>query len=99
MLAERISLATIHGINGIKEETVMDWLCEAANHIEEIEALLLGNYPLKRIQLDAIWIYVGHKGEEVATAIMSQIRDRCNPEEPPAIASDGNDSYPKQSNA
>jgi hypothetical protein len=31
----------------------------------------------------------------VATAIMSQIRDRCNPEEPPAIASDGNDSYPQ----
>jgi hypothetical protein len=27
-------------------------------------------------------------------AIMSQIRDRCNPEDPPAIASDGNDSYP-----
>ena len=31
----------------------------------------------------------------MATAIMSQIRDRCNPEEPPAIASDGNDSYPQ----
>jgi hypothetical protein len=28
-------------------------------------------------------------------AIMSQIRDRSNPEEPPAIASDGNDSYPE----
>jgi hypothetical protein len=28
-------------------------------------------------------------------AIMSQIRDRCNPEAPPAIASDGNDSYPQ----
>jgi hypothetical protein len=26
---------------------------------------------------------------------MSQIRNRCNPEEPPAIASDGNDSYPE----
>jgi len=65
MLAERNSLAAIHRIKGIKEETVMDWLCEAANHIEEIEALLLGNYPLKRIQLDAMWTYVGHKGEKV----------------------------------
>ena len=27
--------------------------------------------------------------------MMSQIRDRCNPEAPPAIASDGNDSYPQ----
>ena len=26
-------------------------------------------------------------------AIMSQIRDNCNPEEPPAIATDGHDSY------
>ncbi len=27
--------------------------------------------------------------------MMSQIRDRCNPEAPPAISSDGNDSYPE----
>ena len=64
MLAERNSLAAIHRIKGIKEETVMDWLCKAASHIEEIEALLLANYPLTRIQLDAMWTYVGHKGEK-----------------------------------
>jgi hypothetical protein len=28
-------------------------------------------------------------------AMMAQIKDRCNPQEPPAIASDGNDSYPQ----
>jgi len=65
MLAERTSLAAIHRIKGIKEETVMDWLCQAANHVEEIEALMLANYPLTRIQLDAMWTYVGHKGEKV----------------------------------
>jgi len=27
--------------------------------------------------------------------MMAQIRDRCNPQEPPALASDGNDSYPQ----
>jgi transposase-like protein len=64
MLAERNSLAAIHRIKGIKEETVMDWLGEAANHIEAIESLLLANYPLTRIQLDAMWTYVGHKGEK-----------------------------------
>jgi hypothetical protein len=26
--------------------------------------------------------------------MLLQIRDRCNPIEPPAISSDGNDSYP-----
>ena len=28
-------------------------------------------------------------------AMMSQFKDRSNPEVPPAIASDGNDSYPE----
>jgi transposase-like protein len=64
MLAERNSLAAIHRIKGIKEETVMDWLREAANHVEEIEAMLLTNYHLTRVQLDAMWTYVGHKGEK-----------------------------------
>jgi len=65
MLAERNSLAAIHRIKGIKEETVVDWLLEAANHVEEIEAILLTNYHLTRVQLDAMWTYVGHKGEKV----------------------------------
>jgi transposase-like protein len=64
MLAERNSLAAIHRIKGIKEETTMDWLRKAADHVEEIESLLLANYPLKRVQLDAMWTYVGHKGEK-----------------------------------
>ena len=64
MLAERNSLAAIHRIKGIKEETIMDWLCKAANHVEEIEALLLANSPLTRVQLDAMWTYIGHKGEK-----------------------------------
>jgi uncharacterized protein (DUF433 family) len=51
-------------IKGIKEETVTDWLRKAANHVEEIESLLLANYPLTRVQLDAMWTYVGHKGEK-----------------------------------
>jgi hypothetical protein len=38
---------------------------------------------------------IGKNEEEVAAAMMSQIKERCNPVEPPAIASDGNDSYPE----
>lgn len=64
MLAERNSLASIHRIKGIKEETVIDWLRKASDHVEEIEALLLANYPLTRVQFDAMWTYVGHKGEK-----------------------------------
>jgi len=64
LLAERNSLAAIHRVKGIKEETVLDWLREAARHVEEIEAFLLANYHLTRAQLDALWTYVGHKGEK-----------------------------------
>jgi hypothetical protein len=50
---------------GIKEETVIAWLMEAANHVDQIESLLLANYPLTRVQLNAMWTYVGHNGEKV----------------------------------
>ncbi len=64
MLAERNSLAAIHRAKGTKRENVMDWLRKAANHAEEIESLLLANHHLTRVQLDAMWTYVGHKGEK-----------------------------------
>lgn len=38
---------------------------------------------------------IGKNEEEVAAVMMKQIKDRCNPTEPPAISSDGNDSYPE----
>lgn len=41
-----------------------EWLREAAQHVEDIEALLLAHYPLTRVQLDALWTYVGHKGKK-----------------------------------
>jgi transposase-like protein len=63
-LAERNSLAAIRRVKGVKEDTVLDWLREAAQHVEQIETLLLVNYHLTRAQLDAMWAYVGHKGEK-----------------------------------
>jgi len=66
LLAERNSLAAIHRVKGVKEETVMAWLRIAAVHVERIEALLLANYKLTRAQLDAMWVYVGNKGEKGA---------------------------------
>lgn len=64
MLAERNSLAAIHRIKGIKEETVSAWLVEAAPQMERIEQLLLRDHSMSRAQLDALWTYVGHKGEK-----------------------------------
>jgi transposase-like protein len=66
LLAERNSLAAIHRVKGLKEETLMEWLRIAAAQVEQIEALLLANYKLTRAQLDAMWVYVGNKGEKGA---------------------------------
>ena len=60
MLAERNSLAAIHRIKGIKEETVMAWLKYAASQMEPVEELLIKDHKLTRVQLDALWSYLGH---------------------------------------
>lgn len=64
LLAERNSLAAIHRVKGVKEETVMDWLHEAATQVEAVEALLLAHHSLHRVQLDALWTYGGHKHQK-----------------------------------
>jgi len=66
LLAERNSLAAIQRVKGVKQETVMAWLPLAAASVERIEALLLANYKLSRALLDAMWAYVGNKGEKGA---------------------------------
>ena len=66
LLAERNSLAAIHRVKGVKEETVLAWLRMAAAHVERTYALLLANHTLSRAQLDAMWTYVGNKGEKGA---------------------------------
>ena len=67
MLAERNSLAAIHRVKGIKEETVSAWLAQAAPQMEQIEQVLLRDHKMSRAQLDALWTYVGHKGEKRAS--------------------------------
>src|SRR5205085_304968 len=64
LLAERNSLAAIQRVKGIKEETVSAWLAQAAPQMEQIEQLLLRDHKMSRAQLDALWTYVGHKGEK-----------------------------------
>src|SRR5439155_5904966 len=64
MVGDRNSLAAIHRMKGVKEETVCQWLERAATHVEQIEERLVGPKKLTRVQMDALWTYVGHKGEE-----------------------------------
>lgn len=64
MVGDGASLAAIHRIKGVKEETVCHWLERAARQVEQIEERLVGPKKLNRVQMDALWTYVGHKGEK-----------------------------------
>lgn len=57
-------MAAVHRVKGVKEETVSQWVERAATHVEQIEERLAGPCKLSRVQLDALWTYVGHKGEK-----------------------------------
>jgi transposase-like protein len=65
MLGDRNSLAAIHRIKGIKEETVMKWVEKARDHVKQFERLVRKK-KLSCVQIDALWTYVGHKGEKGA---------------------------------
>lgn len=62
MVAEGMRISSVARVKGHKEDTISDWLQEAGNHIEKVEAMLLANYQLERGQLDGLWSYVGNKG-------------------------------------
>jgi transposase-like protein len=64
MGGDRASLAAIHRMKGIKEESVGRWMQRAATQVEQVEEQLVGPKKLSRVQLDALWTSVGHKGEK-----------------------------------
>ena len=63
-LAEGMRISSLSRVKGHKEDTILAWLRDAAEHAEAIEEVLLAKYELQRGQLDALWAYVGNKGEK-----------------------------------
>jgi transposase-like protein len=61
MLAEGMRISSISRVKGFKEDTVLDWLREAAGHAEQIERVLLSEYQVSQAQIDGLWTYVGRK--------------------------------------
>lgn len=64
LLGERCSLRGVQRAMGVKPDTLLEWLEKAAAHASVIEALLQQRHQVTRVQLDALWAYVGHKGEK-----------------------------------
>lgn len=64
LLADRMSLRGIHRVTGAKPDITLAYVDRAAAHVEMIEALLQRSHKVTRVQLDALWAFVGHKGEK-----------------------------------
>ena len=61
LLAEGTRISSISRAKGIKEDTILSFLREAADHAEQVEAMLLNDYRISRVQIDGLWTYVGRK--------------------------------------
>jgi transposase-like protein len=64
LVAEESRVASLSRVKGYKEETIRNWLLQAAEHATRIENVLMREYEIERGQLDALWSYVGHKGQD-----------------------------------
>ena len=64
LIAEGSRVSSVARVKGHKEDTIVAWLREAGEHAEVIEAELLKDFRVERGQLDAMWSYVGNKGEK-----------------------------------
>jgi transposase-like protein len=66
-LAEGSRISSLSRVKGFKEDTILAWLRAAAQQSEQVEEVLMADFRVERAQLDALWSYVGNKGEKKAT--------------------------------
>jgi transposase-like protein len=78
-IAEGDRVSSLTRVKGYKEDTILDWLEDTAEHAETIEAELLARYRLQGGQIDGLWAYVGHKGasrDRGKGSVLAQYNDR-----------------------
>jgi transposase-like protein len=64
LLAEGNRISALTRVKGIKEDTILRWLREAAQHADKLDAVLMQDFQLKRAQIDGLWSFVANKGEK-----------------------------------
>jgi transposase-like protein len=64
LLAEGVRISSISRSKGIKEDTILSFLREAAAHADQVEATLLHEYQISQVEIDGLWTYVGRKTVE-----------------------------------
>lgn len=66
LLSEGVRISSLSRAKGFKEDTILRWLREAAQHAEAVEDVLLADYELSKAQVDGLWAYVGNRGQKGA---------------------------------
>lgn len=78
LLAEGVRISSIARAKGIKADTILAWLREAALHAGRVEDALLSKYRVSRAQIDGLWAYVGHKGKKGTTTTTTRASGRAS---------------------
>jgi transposase-like protein len=63
-LAEGNRISSLSRVKGIKEDTILSWLREAAQHTDAVNEILLKDFKVKRGQLDGLWLFIQNKGQK-----------------------------------
>ena len=57
LVVEGSRVSNLSRVKGYKEETIRNWLQQAAEHVERVEDVLMQEYEIDRGQLDRLWSY------------------------------------------
>ena len=63
-VAEGNRLSSLRRVKGVKEDTILVWLREAAKHVDAVNDVLLKDFQIKRGQLDGMWLFIQNKGKK-----------------------------------
>ena len=66
LLAEGDRVSSLTRVKGIKEDTILGWMREAAQHTEMVNEALLKDFRIGRGQLDGLWLFIQKKGPKKA---------------------------------
>lgn len=63
-IAEGNRISSLSRVKGVKEDTILNWLREAAQHADALNEVLLKEFKIERGQLDGLWLFVQNKGKK-----------------------------------
>lgn len=66
MILVKVALSDISVVLGVTEETVLAWIERAVQQAEEMNAHLLQDLPVTKVQLDNMWGFIRRKRAQQA---------------------------------